>query len=73
MAEQRINHYDRINALASLAYQREKTIVHELLANLGTDNDKVRNAIGSVAFRALEELDAMNKQINAEFEEWIIQ
>ena len=43
----------------------------DLMIKAEAEPDKVRDVIGSFQFRKLEEYTALNRQANAEFEEWV--
>ena len=56
-------------------YGQLKPITEELVKELVSvfdfgDRDRLRNAVGSVAFRKIEELSSVMKCIDANFEEW---
>lgn len=68
-----IERAEALKILENKARICRNVIIKELLDNLGNNDDKVREAIGSVAFRKLEELDSYEKQANAYIEEWIAQ
>lgn len=47
------------------------TIIEDLLCAVKTDPDKVRDVLGSVSWRKLEEYKSLEEQENAVFEEWV--
>lgn len=46
-------------------------ILDDLMAAARKDPDKVRDVLGSVSFRKLEEYGSLKQQSEAAFEEWI--
>lgn len=47
------------------------TIISDLLCAAKADPDKVRDVLGSVSWRKLEEYKSLEEQEDAAFEEWV--
>ena len=66
-----MTHYEEYRKIRDRLAIMAMGFAEDLMIMAEATPDKVRDVIGSFQFRKLEEHAALNRQANAEFEEWV--